>query len=576
MWNRPTNSGCDKGNQYCLLDSCEVGRASCNDLAMTVIEEPVLNALCRSYGESFLRYLLAIPEDTLLASALKAVHMLPLQHLIDLRTHTLSGPGEFPHLDLTFNAANHFTARTSGSDLTLAQRLRQLCGGQVENSQVTGNALLDTVSKIARDVWPALLLTSLETNFPKTFSMGILPQATSHPELTDACRLILEDGDLRKLFMSSGQEVPQELKREELVGIAANWVTNDMSGGTRYLQMMPGAIIFNASILAQIEGRTLTFDGLVEKLAPAIDFFRQFSSGAEVLVPAFVGFHGATVPAGVCVDLGESGVLRSPTEIEKTLLFMKSDRVSAVLETSFPVKLYEVLPMATSDVDAYFAAFEQRQSETRAIARKFQSQVDRIRYAILLASQEERTLGVRIVSRYIVDFSSGSSGHLWDEHLDLPRSHELDEDDAARIRDIHHRILEGHTDSLEISQRRLLSAATNRRDAGDAFIDAVIVWENAFGSSFETMFRVTAAIAQLLEPENPVNRQQLWKELKDLYGQRSRFVHGGKEPRENDLQVMRDRAIWIAIRLLKAMYEARTDLLAQKAEERSATLLLDF
>jgi hypothetical protein len=49
-----------------------------------------------------------------------------------------------------------------------------------------------------------------------------------------------------------------------------------------------------------------------------------------------------------------------------------------------------------------------------------------------------------------------------------------------------------------MSIRRILRAVSERKEPEDTLIDAVIVWENLFGSSQETTLRVTMSVAWML------------------------------------------------------------------------------
>ena len=134
--------------------------------------------------------------------------------------------------------------------------------------------------------------------------------------------------------------------------------------------------------------------------------------------------------------------------------------------------------------------------------------------------------------------------------------------------------LESHPDSLWLGSRRLLSATTSRLDPLDGFVDAVICWENMYGSGgAETTFRVCGAMARVLEPADHAKRRILFKELKDLYGHRSELVHGAKEPSPPEAGSLRDRAVRLAIASLCAMYE-RPDLLSAKSSAMRGQLAI--
>lgn len=130
-----------------------------------------------------------------------------------------------------------------------------------------------------------------------------------------------------------------------------------------------------------------------------------------------------------------------------------------------------------------------------------------------------------------------------------------------------------HVSSLDISAKKLVSAVEHRLDPGDALIDAVIVWENLVGTSNEVTFRVSAALAKLLECD-PSTRAALQKSLTKIYGLRSRLVHGVSIDQMELREASRD-AIAVAIKALRASYKKGTDWLSLSSEKRSNRILLE-
>jgi hypothetical protein len=57
------------------------------------------------------------------------------------------------------------------------------------------------------------------------------------------------------------------------------------------------------------------------------------------------------------------------------------------------------------------------------------------------------------------------------------------------------RLDQEHEDSLQVAERRIVSAIAQRFDRSDSLIDAVTAWESMVGTRTETVFRVTAALA---------------------------------------------------------------------------------
>jgi len=118
-----------------------------------------------------------------------------------------------------------------------------------------------------------------------------------------------------------------------------------------------------------------------------------------------------------------------------------------------------------------------------------------------------------------------------------------------------------------------VSAASQRLDRADALIDAVMVWENLVGTSTETTYRVTAAIAKALEPDR-TKRRALRKELSHIYDIRSRVVHGAavEAAAVNDAA---SQAIAFAIRIMQSAYKRGRSWLELSSSERADFLLLE-
>lgn len=130
-----------------------------------------------------------------------------------------------------------------------------------------------------------------------------------------------------------------------------------------------------------------------------------------------------------------------------------------------------------------------------------------------------------------------------------------------------------HAPTVDVAARRLATAVGHRMDRGDALVDAVMVWENLVGADSELTFRVTAALAKLLEAE-PAKRRPLRKELAEVYSVRSRIVHGNTV----DAQTTNDaatRAVDVAVAALRACYARGEEWMAMTSTDRANVLLLE-
>jgi hypothetical protein len=138
---------------------------------------------------------------------------------------------------------------------------------------------------------------------------------------------------------------------------------------------------------------------------------------------------------------------------------------------------------------------------------------------------------------------------------------------AKNFSDLYH-------DNLQIPSTRIVSAISQRIDKVDALIDAVTAWEGLVGTRSETVYRVTASLANLLE-KDPQKRQAFRKSLEEVYEIRSRVVHGNVVD-QGEVAKKSDIAIDIAIRAVLELYDRGGDWLGIKSEERSGRLLLGY
>lgn len=131
-----------------------------------------------------------------------------------------------------------------------------------------------------------------------------------------------------------------------------------------------------------------------------------------------------------------------------------------------------------------------------------------------------------------------------------------------------------HSPEVDVAAKRLVSAVAHRMDKADALIDAVMVWENLLGTSNEVTFRVSASLAKLIETDGE-KRLRLKKALSDVYGVRSRIVHGTPV----DAATVQDacsQAIHTAVLALRQCYRKGGDWLSRSSAARSEEILLTW
>jgi hypothetical protein len=126
---------------------------------------------------------------------------------------------------------------------------------------------------------------------------------------------------------------------------------------------------------------------------------------------------------------------------------------------------------------------------------------------------------------------------------------------------------------VEIAIDRIIAAVAEHADAGDGLIDAVMVWENLFGSKDETTFKVTAALTVLTVPD-PAHRAVVLKKLRATYAARSAHVHAAASLEPGAMSEHRDSAINVGLDALRILLRDRPDLLSRTSSKRTEALLL--
>jgi hypothetical protein len=133
---------------------------------------------------------------------------------------------------------------------------------------------------------------------------------------------------------------------------------------------------------------------------------------------------------------------------------------------------------------------------------------------------------------------------------------------------------------LSIGIRHLLSAVNEREDTDDKLLDAVVAWENLFGVKQQTTFRVTAALACLLDQEPSVYKGKQ-KQLSKIYDVRSRVIHGSAKAQHTKARYEKsyqtpayESAISVAVAAYRTVLTSHVDLLAcADSEKRNSQIL---
>jgi len=201
----------------------------------------------------------------------------------------------------------------------------------------------------------------------------------------------------------------------------------------------------------------------------------------------------------------------------------------------------------------------------------------RLRISLLLAVSREHRVQIVPSWQYIDDPLQHAATQGWSDPRQatglMPT--QLTDREVVDWKDWYDLLSTPGSHRVDIALGRIIRAVAERRDPVDVLIDAVIAWENLFGSNQgELKLRITASMARLLA-ENPAERLELRKKLGKIYDLRSQAVHGSGKPKPAEIALCYE-ALDYAIQVIKVVFKSRPDLLADKeGTDRSMRLLLE-
>jgi hypothetical protein len=353
------------------------------------------------------------------------------------------------------------------------------------------------------------------------------------------------------------------------------------SGGTFQPYAVPETILAVAHARMEL-GYTSDASIYLKFVEQVLQEARRLAGGETIVIPRYTGITSVSfsvdrvirTPLGTVRPIRDSDLpyLRqgAPNALQPT----------AVLETVMEIKLLRIDPWKPGLQDDAMEAesrnqWERATDDFNRYARSAEHAVDLLRLAILLASEEEQLLAASpVTTARPTPLQHGNNETNLYQFGQPSGTGVINGAIADRILTWADRISGEHAANLEFGIRRLLSAAAMRWDPVDGFVDAVVCWENMLGASPETTFRLSAAMAWVLEPADDAGRTAIFRRIKTLYGIRSKIVHGDKEPPLKQASDQRAEAIQLAVRTMRALYADAELLSIKSAQERGETVLM--
>ena len=395
-----------------------------------------------------------------------------------------------------------------------------------------------------------LCMSSGDHAQPIIDGLGRLKEGTfqTSRELARAVEVLSDEPDLAPLISVEGKGDPM--------------IHHPYGGRGQPFSSLVGSLLISASDQMYVLGLEQSKSSFARLALENYEQLRRAARGEQVRAYHVAGFSGISLPEGTHVQT-PWGVLRpAPAPLETLISEVHGRATTSILAT---LRLTPIVISHETDPQ-FFPPNEQWTSQT--------SQRERMRHLLPLAcalatidrerwrpgeniplsvlSSRCRCAPMVTFESFILPLSSGHAYYSGDRSFSpMPHDVTVESEQLVEIEEWTHR-LERHHDTLQVATKRIVSAIAQRWDMSDALIDAVIAWESIVGTKTEGVFRVTAALAKLLEQESS-RRAALRKELGKVYDVRSRVVHGELVNFAHVWEAA-DRAIDVCLRALRALY----------------------
>jgi len=541
---------------------------------MTPFDQQQIADLIDIFGSDFLAYVLNL-EGTVTAERILA-GLLPnqagaLQILAQLRVpyRPEVGTPEGAVWDSRINVDRYIPEGQS----SLANLLRIESGGTVPSPRTDTDPVIDGLYKMLTDAYPAFLLPK-EPSGP---GPSISAVTFNHPARTALEAAVLADPMLSKLF-----------SQESEISGRSGFVYRTNQASSLQLRTFARQQIAIAHAWASLESRLPTVDEVADKLVLSVATVRRAIAKKPVTVPMRVGLTGVLLPDGMDrFDFGWATIRRA-TEADQ--IIAERTGVAGKLQATQPDGTVLTIDYAGDVVLVVDVPYKVLLSvtkinpangwpqELRTIQAPVAQDVESLRLALALALEDD--LPALIVPSWQVTIDPLAIAALpgWNDTRRTPNlvPRQLTKEQVDTWAMWAQRVRSHRTPSTAIAVRRMLQALGERYSPEDVLVDAVVVWENLFGTPQETTMRVCTAMAWLLG-KDAADRLERQRAYKSLYGLRSNIVHGSPKVVAEKIQEASRETVQISLSALRELFEHRPDLLAEKtSEERGNKLLLDI
>lgn len=515
-------------------------------------------------GLSGLRWLLALDADPLgdadeILAGMSSGQRSAFGALLELIrvADSLAGPGR---RGISALASQQLVGHPSVATVPPALTLRQASGGLLPAPPETDDALAATAGRMAVQLLGAYLVDPA-LHFEGFGSPFLASIRFDDPLVSEWCAQVLADPELGQLFGG-----PHHGWTPDNTEAQAFWWDVTGRGGSTQLALLPSVLCDPVAIRLWSEGRfdpQSFIDGVVEAVG---HMRRLLVAQRRVPVPTVIGIAGLRLPPEASIMIDEHACFRAVTQVERQLLSrVGGDGVETVLATTFDYRLrpeqHDASPWLREYGTAAFAALDEVAVRARAAA--------------VLATRHLEVGSAAVVATLIHSPLSFAPAIL--SYLGRPPAavHQVTNEQCLAIEQRARAMAALSVDRIDVAIRRLLGAL-ERPTATDGFIDAVIGWDNLFGSrEGDSTLRISVSFAYLLGGDDLALRQTLRSEIKAAYSKRSDVVHGATtQLPPHEAFELRHRAVELLADAVDQLLLERPDLLLCDGADRSNRLII--
>ncbi|MGY1681984.1 hypothetical protein [Geodermatophilus sp. SYSU D01176] len=526
----------------------------------------------RAYlGDDFLRYVLNIPAEVAMDNFVSHASAPQAQVVVELATllqPALTANDDTAAMQVPLLLGQYLTEAGQG----VPTLLRRHAGGALPPPPSSSDPVLRQLLTQLQEAYSLLLLPV--DRFMHRPSLSSL--TFNHPGRADLEAAVLADPALGKLFTAE----------HEGSGWMGNVFRSTGQGGSVQLWGFADQQIVIAWEWARLDVATPSFEAVADKLAVSLRTLRRAIQGKSTTVPVRLGLTGVLLPPETAVlDFGWASIRRVAeqdraiirrTGLAGTLQTTTSDGTNVVIDYAGDVVVSFEVPYKVVIREDDFDVLTPWPAELTELQGRVWQELENLRLGLALEQEDQPALVV-LSWQLTLDPLASAAAPAWVDTRRAPNlvPRQLTDADVAAWQKWSGLLRQHRTKSTAIAIRRMLQALSERTQQDDVLVDAVVVWENLFGATQETTFRITTALAWLLgtDADDRAARQVRYKKLYDL---RSKIVHGSDKLKEAAVPPAAQEAVQISLAALREVLAVRQDLLQEKdSAHRANRLLLD-